>query len=178
MAGSVNKVILLGRLGGDPEIRVSQEGTKIARFSVATSESWKDKTTNEKKEKTDWHKIVIFSAGLSEIVEKFLKKGSLVYLEGQIRSRKFNDQAGVEKTTTEIILQGYNCQLTMLDNKSDDFQKLNSPNIENSSVEKKIDETNMTDRQKKVLSIFSKFHIQNKHKMIQIPVCEIPKNYI
>ena len=140
MAGSVNKVILLGRLGGDPEIRVSQEGTKIARFSVATSESWKDKTTNEKKEKTDWHKIVIFSAGLSEIVEKFLKKGSLVYLEGQIRSRKFNDQAGVEKTTTEIILQGYNCQLTMLDNKSDDFQKLNSPNIENSSVEK-IDES-------------------------------------
>ncbi len=141
MAGSVNKVILLGRLGGDPEIRVSQEGTKIARFSVATSESWKDKTTNEKKEKTDWHKIVIFSSGLSEIVEKFLKKGSLVYLEGQIRSRKFKDQADVEKTTTEIILQGYNCQLTMLDNKSDDFQKLNSPNIENSSVEKKIDES-------------------------------------
>jgi len=140
MAGSVNKVILLGRLGGDPEIRVSQEGTKIARFSIATSESWKDKTTNEKKEKTDWHKIVIFSAGLSEIVEKFLKKGSLIYLEGQIRSRKFNDQAGIEKTTTEIILQGYNCQLTMLDNKSDDSQNLNSPNIENSTAEKKLDE--------------------------------------
>ena len=139
MAGSVNKVILLGRLGGDPEIRVSQDGTKIARFSVATSESWKDKTTNEKKEKTDWHKIVIFSAGLSEIVEKFLKKGSLVYIEGQIRSRKFNDQAGIEKTTTEIILQGYNCQLTMLDNKSDDSQKLNSPDIENSTGEKKSD---------------------------------------
>ena len=84
---------------------------------------------------------IIFSAGLAEIVEKFLKKGSLVYLEGQIRSRKFNDQAGVEKTTTEIILQGYNCQLTMLDNKSDDFQKLNSPDIENSSVEKKIEES-------------------------------------
>ena len=141
MSGSVNKVILLGRLGGEPEIRVSQDGTKIARFSVATSESWKDKTTNEKKEKTDWHKIVIFSAGLSEIVEKFLKKGSLVYLEGQIRSRKFNDQAGIEKTTTEIILQGYNCQLTMLDNKSEDFQKLNSPNVENSSVQKKSNES-------------------------------------
>ena len=140
MAGSVNKVILLGRLGGDPEIRVSQDGTKIARFSIATSESWRDKTTNEKREKTDWHKIVIFSAGLSEIVEKFLKKGSLIYLEGQIRSRKFNDQAGIEKTTTEIILQGYNCQLTMLDNKSDDSQNLNSPNIENSSAEKKLDE--------------------------------------
>ena len=141
MAGSVNKVILLGRLGGDPEIRVSQDGTKIARFSVATSETWKDKTTNEKKEKTDWHKVVIFSAGLSEIVEKFLKKGSLVYLEGQIRSRKFTDQAGIEKTTTEVILQGYNCQLTMLDNKSDDFQKINSPNIENSTNEKKLDES-------------------------------------
>ena len=140
MAGSVNKVILLGRLGGDPEIRVSQDGTKIARFSIATSESWRDKTTNEKREKTDWHKIVIFSAGLSEIVEKFLKKGSLIYLEGQIRSRKFNDQAGIEKTTTEIILQGYNCQLTMLDNKSEDSQNLNSPNIENSTAEKKLDE--------------------------------------
>ena len=141
MAGSVNKVILLGRLGGDPEIRVSQDGTKIARFSLATGETWKDKTTNEKKERTDWHKVVIFSPGLSEIVEKFLKKGSLIYLEGQIRSRKFTDQAGIEKTTTEIVLQGYNCHLTMLDNKSDDFQKINSPDIENSSVEKKIENT-------------------------------------
>ena len=141
MAGSVNKVILLGRLGGDPEIRISQDGTKIARFSLATGETWKDKNTNEKKERTDWHKVVIFSPGLSEIVEKFLKKGSLIYLEGQIRSRKFTDQAGIEKTTTEIVLQGYNCHLTMLDNKSDDFQKINSPDIENSSVEKKIDNT-------------------------------------
>ena len=141
MAGSVNKVILLGRLGGDPEIRVSQDGTKIERFSLATGETWKDKTTNEKKERTDWHKVVIFSPGLSEIVEKFLKKGSLIYLEGQIRSRKFTDQAGIEKTTTEIVLQGYNCHLTMLDNKSDDFQKINSPDIENSSVEKKIENT-------------------------------------
>ncbi len=141
MAGSVNKVILLGRLGGDPETRVSQDGTKIARFSLATGETWKDKNTNEKKERTDWHKVVIFSPGLSEIVEKFLKKGSLIYLEGQIRSRKYSDQAGIEKTTTEIVLQGYNCHLTMLDNKSDDFQKINSPDIENSSVEKKIEDT-------------------------------------
>ena len=95
----------------------------------------------EKKKKLIGIRLLFFSPGLSEIVEKFLKKGSLVYLEGQIRSRKFNDQAGVEKTTTEIILQGYNCQLTMLDNKSDDIQKLNSPNIENSSIEKKIDES-------------------------------------
>ncbi len=137
MAGSVNKVILLGRLGGDPEVRVSQDGSKIARFSLATGESWKDKNTNEKKERTDWHKIVIFSPGLSEIVEKFLKKGSLIYLEGQIRTRKYSDQAGVEKTTTEVVLQGYNCHLTMLDNKSDGIQNMNSPDIENSKLEKK-----------------------------------------
>ena len=140
MAGSVNKVILLGRLGGDPEIRVSQDGSKIARFSLATGETWKDKNTNEKKERTDWHKVVIFSPGLSEIVEKFIKKGSLIYLEGQIRSRKYTDQAGVEKLTTEVVLQGYNCHLTMLDNKSDDFEKVNSPNIENSNMEKKIED--------------------------------------
>ena len=87
MAGSINKVILLGRLGADPEIRVSQDGKKIARFSLATSESWKDKNTSEKKEKTEWHKVVIFSVGLAEIVEKYIKKGSLIYIEGQINTR-------------------------------------------------------------------------------------------
>ena len=132
MAGSVNKVLLLGRLGSDPEIRVSQDGTKIARFSIATSESWKDKNTNEKKEKTEWHRIVIFSNGLADVVEKFVKKGSLVYVEGQIRTRKYTDQAGLEKYTTEIVLQGYNSQLTMLDNKNDN-QAISSPNIENST---------------------------------------------
>ncbi len=141
MAGSVNKVILLGRLGGDPEIRVSQDGSKIARFSVATGETWKDKSTNEKKERTDWHKIVIFSPGLSEIVEKYLKKGSQVYLEGQVRTRKYTDQAGTEKSTTEIVLQGYNCHLTMLDGKSlDDTQTVSSPNVENSKIDKKVDQ--------------------------------------
>ena len=104
MAGSINKVILLGRLGADPEIRVSQDGKKIARFSLATSESWKDKITNEKKEKTEWHKIVIFSSGLSEITEKYLNKGSLIYLEGQVSTRKYTDQSGVEKYITEIVL--------------------------------------------------------------------------
>ncbi len=132
MAGSVNKVLLLGRLGSDPEIRVSQDGTKIARFSIATSESWKDKNTNEKKEKTEWHRIVVFSNGLAEVVEKFVKKGSLVYVEGQIRTRKYTDQAGLEKYTTEIVLQGYNSQLTMLDSKNDN-QAITSPNIENST---------------------------------------------
>jgi single-strand DNA-binding protein len=134
MAGSINKVILLGRLGADPEIRVSQDGKKIARFSLATSESWKDKSTNEKKEKTEWHKIVIFSSGLAEISEKYLKKGSLIYIEGQISSRKYTDQSGLEKYITEIVLQGYNCQLTMVDNRGENFDNNNisSPSIENS----------------------------------------------
>jgi single-strand DNA-binding protein len=134
MAGSINKVILLGRLGADPEIRVSQDGKKIARFSLATSESWKDKSTNEKKEKTEWHKIVIFSSGLAEISEKYLKKGSLIYIEGQISTRKYTDQSGVEKYITEIVLQGYNCQLTMVDNRGENFDSNNisSPSIENS----------------------------------------------
>ena len=134
MAGSINKVILLGRLGADPEIRVSQDGKKIARFSLATSESWKDKSTNEKKEKTEWHKIVIFSSGLAEISEKYLKKGSLIYIEGQISKRKYTDQSGLEKYITEIVLQGYNCQLTMVDNRGENFDNNNisSPSIENS----------------------------------------------
>ncbi len=134
MAGSINKVILLGRLGADPEIRVSQDGKKIARFSLATSESWKDKLSNEKKEKTEWHKIVIFSSGLAEISEKYLKKGSLIYIEGQISSRKYTDQSGLEKYITEIILQGYNCQLTMLDNRGDniDGNSITSPSLDSS----------------------------------------------
>jgi single-strand DNA-binding protein len=142
MAGSINKVILLGRLGADPEIRVSQDGKKIARFSLATSESWKDKSTNEKKEKTEWHKIVIFSSGLAEISEKYLKKGSLIYIEGQISTRKYTDQSGLEKYITEIVLQGYNCQLTMVDNRGENFDSNNisSPSIENSFETKKKEE--------------------------------------
>ena len=142
MAGSINKVILLGRLGADPEIRVSQDGKKIARFSLATSESWKDKSTNEKKEKTEWHKIVIFSSGLAEISEKYLKKGSLIYIEGQISTRKYTDQSGVEKYITEIVLQGYNCQLTMVDNRGENFDSNNisSPSIENSFETKNKEE--------------------------------------
>ena len=132
MAGSINKAILLGRLGGDPEIRVSQDGNKIARLSLATTDNWRDKETNERKEKTEWHRIVIFSKGLAEIAEKYLKKGSLIYVEGQIKSRKFTDQSGMEKYTTEVVLQQYNSSLTMLDNKSDNSSNLESPNIENS----------------------------------------------
>ena len=135
MAGSINKVILLGRLGADPEVRVSQDGKKIAKFSLAPSESWRDKVSNEKKEKTEWHKVVIFSSGLAEISEKYLKKGSLIYIEGQISSRKYTDQSGIEKYITEIVLQGYNCQLTMLDNRGenpDSNDNISSPSFENS----------------------------------------------
>ena len=140
MAGSINKVILLGRLGADPEIRVSQEGNKIARFSVATSETWKDKSTNEKKDRTEWHKIVIFSPGLSEIAEKYLKKGSLIYIEGQLRNRKYTDQSGMEKNISEIVLQGYNTTLTMVDNRnnSDINNELSSPSLDNSTTEKTV----------------------------------------
>ena len=139
MAGSINKVILLGRLGGDPEIRVSQDGNKIARFSVATSESWKDKNTNEKKDRTEWHRIVIFSAGLAEVAEKYLKKGSQIYIEGQIRHRKYTDQSGMEKNISEIVLQGYNSNLTMIDSKnSNDNNNMSTPSFDNSTQDKNI----------------------------------------
>ena len=128
MASSVNKAILIGRLGNDPEVRLSQDGNKIVRLSLATSDSWKDKSTNERKEKTEWHRVVIFSNGLAEIAEKYLKKGSKVYLEGQI-------QAGVEKYTTEIVLQNFNSTLTMLDNRSENNEIINSSFSENNKVE-------------------------------------------
>lgn len=117
MVGSVNKVILVGNLGNDPEVRISQDNKKIVRLSLATSESWKDRETGEKRDKTEWHRIVIFSVGLGEIAEKYLKKGSKVYIEGQLQTRKFSDQAGVEKFTTEIIMQNFNSTLVMLDSK-------------------------------------------------------------
>ena len=135
MTGTVNKVILVGRLGSDPEIRVSQDGNKIARFSVATSESWNDKSTNEKKEKTEWHRIVVFSKGLAQVIENYVKKGSQVYLEGQLRTNKYTDQAGIEKFSTEVHLTNYNSEFKMLDSKNDS-PALNSPNVENSTNKK------------------------------------------
>ena len=134
MAGSVNKVILVGRLGSDPEVRVSQDGNKIVRLSLATSDSWKDKQTNEKREKTEWHRIVIFANGLADIAEKYLNKGSKIYVEGQIQTRKWTDQAGVEKYTTEIVLQSYNSSLTMLDNRSDQNNEIISSSFKNDSL--------------------------------------------
>ena len=115
MAGSVNKVILVGNLGKDPEIRRTQDGRPIANLSVATSESWRDKATGERKEKTEWHRVVIFNEGLCKIVEQYLKKGSKVYLEGALQTRKWTDKDGNDKYSTEVVLQGFNSSLTMLD---------------------------------------------------------------
>ena len=115
MAGSVNKVILVGNLGKDPEIRRTQDGRPIANLSIATSETWRDKGTGERKEKTEWHRVVIFNEGLCKIAEQYLKKGAKVYIEGQLQTRKWTDQSGVEKYSTEVVLQGFNSSLTMLD---------------------------------------------------------------
>jgi len=115
MAGSVNKVILVGNLGKDPEIRRTQDGRPIANLSVATSESWRDKATGERKEKTEWHRVVIFNEGLAKVAEQYLKKGAKVYIEGQLQTRKWTDQSGTEKYSTEVVLQGFNSNLTMLD---------------------------------------------------------------
>jgi single-strand DNA-binding protein len=112
---SVNKVIIIGNLGKDPEIRTTQDGKEIANMTVATSENWKDKATGEKKEKTEWHKVVIFNDGLAGVAKNYLKKGSKVYLEGSLQTRKWTDKDGAEKYSTEIVLQGYGCNLTLLD---------------------------------------------------------------
>ena len=115
MSGSVNKVILVGNVGRDPEIRFTQGGQKIANLSIATSESWKDKQTGERKEKTEWHRVSIFDERLSDIVEKYVKKGSKLYLEGALQTRKWTGNDGVEKYTTEVVLQRFSGVLTMLD---------------------------------------------------------------
>jgi single-strand DNA-binding protein len=119
MAGSVNKVILVGNLGADPDIRTTQQGSKIANLSVATSESWKDRNTGEKKENTQWHRIVIFSEPLAGLCEQYLKKGSKVYVEGQLETRKWTDQNGQDKYTTEVVLRPFKGELTFLDSRSD-----------------------------------------------------------
>jgi single-strand DNA-binding protein len=118
MAGSVNKVILVGNLGKDPEVRRTQDGRPIVNLSVATSENWRDKNTGERKEKTEWHRVVIFSEGLCRVAEQYLKKGSKVYLEGQLQTRKWTDKDNIERYSTEVVLQGFNSALTMLDGRS------------------------------------------------------------
>ncbi len=117
MAGSVNKVILVGNLGRDPEIRSTQDGREIANITIATSESWKDRNTGERKEKTEWHRVVIFNEGLVNVVKNYLKKGAKVYIEGALQTRKWTDKDGQEKYSTEVVLQGFGGTLQMLDSK-------------------------------------------------------------
>jgi len=119
MAGSINKVILVGNLGRDPEIRNTNDGQKIVQLSVATSENWKDKSTGERRERTEWHRVVIFNDHLAGVAEQYLRKGSKVYLEGQLQTRKWQDQSGQDKYTTEVVLQRYRGELTMLDGRGE-----------------------------------------------------------
>ena len=119
MAGSVNKVILIGNHGADPEIRHTQDGRPIVNLRVATSDNWRDKATGERREKTEWHRVVIFNEGLARICEQYLKKGSKVYLEGALQTRKWEDKSGQERYSTEVVLQGFNSTLTMLDGRRD-----------------------------------------------------------
>ena len=128
MAGSLNKVLLIGRLGADPEIKQMVNGKSVARLSLATSQSWKDKNTGEKKEKTEWHRIVVFNEGLVNVVQQYLKKGAQVYIEGQLSTRKWKDeQSGQDKYSTEILIQGYNSSLTMLGGGGRGIQNDSSP---------------------------------------------------
>ena len=135
MAGSLNKVLLIGRLGADPEIKQMVNGKSVARLSLATSNTWKDKNTGEKKEKTEWHRIVIFNEGLVNVVQQYLKKGAQIYIEGQLTTRKWKDeQSGQDKYSTEIVLQGYNSTLKMLSNRAtSDLSGQNSEPIKNDS---------------------------------------------
>lgn len=118
MSGSINKVILVGNLGADPEVRRTQDGRPIVNLNIATSESWRDRNTGERREKTEWHRVVIFSEGLAKVAEQYLKKGSKVYLEGQLQTRSWEDQQGQKRYSTEVVLQGFNSNLTMLDGPS------------------------------------------------------------
>lgn len=119
MAGSVNKVILIGNLGADPEIRRTQDGRPIANLNIATSETWRDRNSGERKEKTEWHRVVIFNEGLCKVAEQYLKKGAKVYIEGQLQTRKWQDKDGQDKYSTEVVLQGFNSTLTMLDGRGE-----------------------------------------------------------
>ena len=148
MAGSLNKVLLIGRLGADPEIKQMVNGKSVARLSLATSQSWKDKNTGEKKEKTEWHRIVVFNEGLVNVVQQYLKKGAQVYIEGQLSTRKWKDEkSGQDKYSTEIIIQGYNSSLTMLGGGGRGIQNDNSSETvsKNSDEASKIEQNDLDD---------------------------------
>jgi single-strand DNA-binding protein len=135
MAGSLNKVLLIGRLGADPEIKQMVNGKSVARLSIATSNTWKDKNTGEKKEKTEWHRVVIFSEGLVKVVQQYVKKGAQVYIEGQLTTRKWKDEkAGIDRYSTEIVLQGFNSSFKILSSKSNQIENLQDSTSEKSSL--------------------------------------------
>jgi single-strand DNA-binding protein len=145
MSGSLNKVLLIGRLGADPEIKQMVNGKNVARLSLATSQSWKDKNTGEKKQKTEWHRVVIFNEGLVNVVQQYLKKGSQVYIEGQLSTRKWRDeQSGQDKYSTEVLIQGYNSSLTMLggrtENENNNQNTITSTKDETSSASNDLDD--------------------------------------
>ena len=135
MAGSLNKVLLIGRLGADPEVKQMVNGKSVARFSLATSNTWKDKNTGEKKEKTEWHRVVIFNEGLVKVVQQYVKKGSQVYIEGQLVTRKWRDEkAGIDKYSTDIVLQGFNSSFKILSSKTNQIENIKEENAEKSSL--------------------------------------------
>ena len=148
MAGSVNKVILLGNLGQDPDVRTMQSGKKVATMSIATSDSWKDKDTGEKKEKTEWHRIVVFNEGLVGVVENYINKGSKLYIEGALQTRKWTDDSGTEKYTTEIVIQGYGGRIDIVSAKGSNQEHLESQDIADSkdTSEKKIDSKDVKEK--------------------------------
>lgn len=146
MAGSVNKVILVGNVGNDPEIRSTQDGKEIANFSIATTDSWKDKNTGERRDKTEWHKIVIFADGLVNVVKNYVNKGSRLYIEGALQTRKWTDANGVDKYTTEIVIQGYNSNLTILDSRQNsENQSFNKNNQSSMSTDAKSNQNVVED---------------------------------
>ena len=135
MAGSLNKVLLIGRLGADPEIKQMVNGKNVARLSLATSQSWKDKSTGEKKEKTEWHRIVIFNEGLVNVVQQYVKKGAQVYIEGQLTTRKWKDEkSGIDRYSTEVVLQGFNSAFKILSSKNNQIENIQDTNLEKSSL--------------------------------------------
>ena len=135
MAGSLNKVLLIGRLGADPEIKQMVNGKSVARLSLATSQSWKDKNTGEKKEKTEWHRVVIFNEGLVNVVQQYVKKGTQVYIEGQLTTRKWKDEkSGMDRYSTEIVLQGFNSAFKILSSKNNQIENFKDSNIEKSAL--------------------------------------------
>ncbi|MDR1982395.1 MAG: single-stranded DNA-binding protein [Holosporaceae bacterium] len=140
MAGSINKVILVGNLGKDPEIRSTQDGSKVASFSVATSEYWKDKVSGERKDKTEWHRVVIFNPNLADICEKYLHKGSKIYVEGQLQTRKWQDQSGNDRYSTEVVLSKFRGELTLLDSRSEGSSSADTTPVDDRSEPARIDD--------------------------------------